>query len=52
MKQTRIAWLLAVLIFPLGVLGQSTNHAAPQTQPLQPPRPRVVELKATDGIVL
>jgi len=41
MKEIRIFWLLAVLVFIVAALGQGTKSAAaasaPQTQQLQPP---------------
>jgi dienelactone hydrolase len=57
-KQIRLILSLAVLIFILAVtaLRQGANSAvaasAPQTQQTQPPTPRVVDLKASDGTVL
>jgi hypothetical protein len=57
-KQIRLILSLAVLIFILAVTGlrQGANSAAaasaPQTQQIQPPAPRVVDLKASDGTVL
>jgi dienelactone hydrolase len=54
MKRIRIFFLLATVIFAVAARPQSTNSAAassaPQTQ--QPPTPRVVGLKASDGTIL
>jgi dienelactone hydrolase len=56
MKPIRIFLPLAVLIFAVAARPQGTNHAiassAPQPQAQQPPAPRVVELKASDGTIL
>ncbi len=58
MKQIRPNLSLAVLIFILAVTAvrQGANSAAavsaPQSQQTQPPPPRVVDLKASDGTVL
>jgi dienelactone hydrolase len=56
MKPIQIFLPLAVLIFAVAARPQGTNHAitssAPQPQAQQPPAPRVVELKASDGTIL
>jgi dienelactone hydrolase len=57
MKQMRISWLLAVLIFTQTALSQGTKSAAAASasqaqQSQQPPAVRVVDLKASDGTLL
>ncbi len=57
MKPIRIFLLLALLIFAVAALRQGTKcaitaSAAQAQQSLQPPAPRVVDLKASDGTVL
>jgi len=56
MKPIQIFLPLAVLIFAVAARPQGTNHAiassAPQPQAQQPPAPRVLELKASDGTIL
>src|SRR5580704_11138873 len=49
----RIFWLLVVLSSTLAASGQGTKTAnAPEAQQSQPPAPRVLELKASDGTIL
>ena len=57
MKQAGLFLLLAAVIFTGTALAQGTNSAAAAStqdphQSQQPPAPRVVDLKASDGIVL